>query len=566
MTGSRALVLLALGAASCLGAISAGPGDDAPGADPAPAATPRTTPGASATGTPAGAPGAAARPAPSQPRAPLRRLSRAQYNNTVRDLLGDASRPADQFVVDEPLGAFAGTEALAQPSPALVEQYRTTAERLAANAAKNLAALLPCKPDAGEEACARAFIDDFGLRAFRRPLATDEATAYLDLYRRVRPDGDFAWGVQALITAMLQSPFFLYRAEPAPAGAAAGTVAPLGPYEVASRLSYFLWNTMPDRDLFATAKAGKLVTAADVEAQARRLIQDPRAADAVGEFFGRWLPLGALDGAIRDPKLFPDFNDGLRRAMREESARFSSYVTLGGDGKLDTLLLSPRSFVNAALGKLYGVAGGADYALTDLNPNQRAGLLTHASLLTVTANGDYTSPTRRGKFVRDQLMCQPPPDPPADLVIVFPRPKAGQTLRERFAEHVANPTCAACHELTDPIGFGFENYDAIGKYRTLDAGKPIDASGEVTASQDVDGAFVGALALARRLAASASVRQCFMRKWFAFAEGRGDEPGDQASVAAAFKAFTDAGTNMRELMVAMTKTDSFRTRLVEGAQ
>jgi hypothetical protein len=250
--------------------------------------------------------------------------------------------------------------------------------------------------------------------------------------------------------------------------------------------------------------------------------------------------------------------------MREETTRFSSYVTLTGDGKLDTLLLSPRSFVNAPLGKLYGVTAGADYAMADLNADQRAGLLTHASLLTVTANGDYTSPTRRGKFVRDQLMCQPPPDPPADLVITFPKPKPGQTLRETFNAHVANPSCAACHTLTDPVGFGFENYDAIGKWRTTDAGKPVDASGEVTASRDVDGPFVGAIALSKRLAGSSQVRECFMRKWFAFAEGRGDEMGDQASVAAASKAFSSAGTNMRELMVAVTKTDSFRTRLVEG--
>src|SRR5205814_1957083 len=182
----------------------------------------------------------------------------AQYNNTVRDLLGDTSRPADAFLVEEVPGAFAGSVALAQASPAAVEQYRSAAERAAATAVENLAALLPCQPQTGEESCAAAFIGAFGLRALRRPLAGEESAGLLDLYRKVRAEGDFAFGIQAVIAALLQSPGFLYRVELAPPGAAPGTVAPLGPYERASRLSYFLLGTMPDSALFAAAEADQL--------------------------------------------------------------------------------------------------------------------------------------------------------------------------------------------------------------------------------------------------------------------------------------------------------------------
>jgi hypothetical protein len=550
-----AVILLGSG---CVGTVGAGPRPDpsrggdvppGPGADPGP-----TTGGAAGAGGASGAGGAGGgAAAPSRPPAPLRRLSRAQYNNTVRDLLGDTSRPADAFLVEEVPGKFAGSVALTQASPAAVEQYQGAAERLAAAAVKNLPALLPCQPQpAGEEACARSFIADFGMRALRRPITEEEGAALLALYLRVRGEGDFAFGVQAVIAALLQSPSFLYRVELAPAGAAAGA------------LSYFLLGTMPDGELFAAAKAGRLATGADLRAQARRLLADPRARDAATTFFGEWLSLATLETQGKDPRLFPEYTDVLRAAMREETTRFTGWALFDGDARLDTLLTSPRSWVNAAVGKLYGVAAGPGFSLTDLPAGQRSGLLTHASLLALTAHSDSTSPTRRGKFVLDQIMCQPPPPPPADVDFTLPPPVPGQTARERFAVHTANPSCAACHLIIDPVGFGFEGYDAVGRYQTTDAGKRVDARGEIHGSEDLDGPFEGALELGRKLAASDQVRRCLVEQWFSFAQGRGPEAGDAASIAAALAVFTASGGSVRELMVALVGTDAFLSRVVEG--
>jgi hypothetical protein len=550
----RGLCGIAALALACVGRV----GDGAP--------TPEPSNAGGGGGSPAPGAGGTMVAEPSRPRAPLRRLSREQYNDTVRDLLGDDSRPADAFLVEEVPGRFAGSAALTQPSPAAIEQYRTAAERLAATAVKDLAALAPCQPQpAAEEGCARAFITDFGLRALRRPVTPEESAGLLEVYRKVRAEGDFAFGVQAVIATLLQSPGFLYRIELAPPGAAAGTVVPLGAYELSSRLSYFLLGSMPDVELFAAAKAGRLATAAEVEAQARRLLGLPRAREAAAAFFGQWLSLANLEGQSKDRALFPAFDDNLRAAMREESVRFTGWVLFDGGGRLDTLLTAPRSMVNATLGKLYGVDAGADYALTELPADQRSGLLTQASLLTLTAHSDSTSPTRRGKFVLDQLLCQPPPPPPPNVDFKLPPPVAGQSARQRFAAHTTNPTCAGCHLFIDPVGFGFENYDAIGRYRASDGGGPVDASGEVKGSADLDGPFVGAVALGRKLAGSAQVRRCLVRQWFSFAQGRPAEAGDEASVARALDQFTAAGGDLRELVVALVKSDAFRSRLVEEA-
>jgi hypothetical protein len=541
----------ALAAVGCTGRISGAGGGASAGAG-----------GGGGPGTGTGG-AASVTPGPSAPDAPLRRLSRVQYNNTVRDLLGDTTKPADAFQAEEVLGTFAGSADLARVPPIVVDQYRSAAETLAAAAVTNLSTLVSCAPTdtTTEEACAKTFITDFGLRAYRRPLAADEVAAKLDLFRKVRALGDFSFGLEGVIAALLQSPHFLYRPELTAPGAAVGSVVPLDPYQIASRLSYFLLNTMPDAALFAAAKAGRLTSPADIETQARRLLQDPRAREAVGQFFGEWLILDALDDETKDATLFPDFDDALKAAMKEETLRFTTAVVLDGDARLATLLTSSQSFVNAPLGKLYGVTAGADFASVTLDPTQRSGLLTQASLLTRTAHDDSNSPTRRGKFVREAFMCQPPPPPPPG-VPALPAVITGQTARERYQQHVANVACATCHTLMDPIGFGFSNYDPIGRYQTMEGGKPVDASGEISGSQDLDGPFTGAVELSRKLAGSDNVRACLTAQWFRYALGRTEAAGDAASIASALGAFAPAG-DLRELIVATTKTDSFRSRVVE---
>jgi hypothetical protein len=517
-------------------------------------------PGGSGTSTVPGEPGAAG---PSLPAAPLRRLSRQQYNNTVHDLLGDTTKPADAFQDEEVLGTYAGSAELARVSPIAADQYRTAAENLAANASKNLSSLVGCTPKdtASEDTCAKTFITDFGLRAYRRPLTDDEVSGKLDVFHKVRAVGDFSLGIEGVIAALLQSPHFLYRAELTDPGSTVGTVVPLGPYQIATRLSYFLLNTMPDQDLFAAAKANQLTSPADIEAQARRLLKDPRARDSVGQFFNEWLIVDAIDDLTKDATLFPDFNDTLKAAMKQETLQFTTSTIMDGDALLDTLLTSSHSFANAPLGKLYGVSAGADFGPVTLDPTQRSGLLTQAGLLARTAHDDSNSPTRRGKFVRESFMCQSPPPPPPGIP-PLPTMKTGQTARERYQQHVANATCAACHTMMDPIGFGFSNYDPIGRYQSMEGGKPVDASGEITQSEDLDGKFTGVIELSKKLAGSNNVRTCLARQWFRYALGRTEADGDAASINDAVKAFAPKG-DIRELIVATTKTDSFRSRVVE---
>jgi hypothetical protein len=542
-----------LASASCtgrIGSVAAGGGDDTVGGPAGPGGgTPDLT--------------VAMISGESHPVAPLRRLSRVQYNNTVHDLLGDTSQPADMFQAEEVLGTYAGAAALARVSPIAADQYRTAAENLAATAVKNLPTLVSCTPTdtASEDACAQKFITDFGLRAYRRPLTADEVTGKLDVFHKVRAAGDFSFGIQAVVAALLQSPHFLYRAELTPPGSTVGSVVALGPYQIASRLSYFLLNTMPDQELFTAAQENRLTTPADVETQARRLLKDPRARDSVTQFFSEWLIVDALDDLSKDATLFPDFNDTLKAAMKEETLRFTTATVMDGDGLFNTLLTSSQSFANAPLGKLYGVAAGANFGPVTLDPTQRSGLLTQASLLARTAHDDSNSPTRRGKFVRDSFMCQSPPPPPPGIP-PLPTLKTGQTARERYQMHVANATCAACHTLMDPVGFGFENYDPIGKFRTMDGGKPVDASGEIMQSEDLDGKFTGVIDLSKRLVGSNNVRTCVAKQWFRYALGRTEDTGDAASIKTAVDAFAPAG-DLRELIIATTKTDSFRSRVVE---
>jgi hypothetical protein len=490
---------------------------------------------------------------------PLRRLTIREYDNTVRDLLGDLSAPARQFPDDrdETFG-FRRAQPIAVQDAKLI---RGAAESLAAAAARNLGALLPCDPASGEAACASKFVTEFGLRAFRRPLSKDEAGHLVALYDNARNtlELSFADAIGLVVEGILQAPAFLYHWEAAGAAIHEGAVVRLGPYEVASRLSYFLWGSMPDRDLFAAAAAGKLGTAAEVAAQARRLLADPRARDTVAAFFEEWLGIDLLADKAKDPKVYPEYTDALKAAMAAETRAFVQSVVFEGDGRWSTLLGASFSFVNQALGGVYGMqVAGTDLARTELDRGQRAGFLTEASFLALTGAADGSHPVRRGKALYEKLLCRELPPPPANVPPAKPA-SAGGSTRERFAEHDNNECARACHGLIDPLGFAFEHYDGIGKYRTTDNGKPVDASGEVP----LDGAtrrFADAIELTALLAGSAEVRRCFATQWVRFALAREESQADVASVDTAAAAFSADGATVRDLMAAVATMRSFRYR------
>jgi hypothetical protein len=490
---------------------------------------------------------------------PLRRMTRFEYDNTVKELLGTPLQPAKEFAPEEEALGFNNNAYALNVTLLHVEQWMTASETLAA--AADLSTLVPCQPTAGSEAvCATQFIERFGKRAWRRPLESDERTRLLGVFQAGLTRKDFATGIRMVIQALLQSPYFLYRAESGMPSAQGTTPVRASHYEMASRLSYFLWSSMPDEALFQAADAGQLGTPEELEAQARRMLNDPRARRMVAEFHRQWLLLDDLEGAIKDGTAYPSFNT-LKPAMRTETERFLEYVFFDSEGDASLLFDAPFSFLNKPLADFYGVNGpaGSAFEKVSVNPSQRTGFLTQASFLASHAKPNQSSPIHRGVFVRKQILCQTLPTPPDDVGMP-PDPSPDSTTRERFAEHTSNAACSGCHSLIDPIGFTFENYDGAGAYRTQEGTLPVDASGAVSSAGDAEGTYVGAVELSRQLAKSTYVKDCIATQWFRFAHGRGATSEEQCEVQDLQAQFAAKAYNLRELLVHITLSDAFRYR------
>lgn len=506
--------------------------------------------------------------------APIRRLTRVEYNNTVYQLLGDTSRPADQFPPDEEAGGFDNQAAVLVVSPLLAEHYLSAAEQLAATHTPTLMGQLPaCQgPNADDVACeadADAFIRSFGKRSYRRPLTDDEVLDHLAVFREGTMLGDEGYspstGIEMVVQVMLQSPHFLYRVEFGMPEPETGDVVALTSYEIASRLSYLLWNTMPDSALFEAADADELRTPEQIEQQARRMLEAPRAREAVKNFHRQWLHLDDIEPRIlasgKNLDIYPDYYDGLPMLWRQETESFIDYAIFEQDANVTELFTAPYTMMNSELADFYGVTGpaGIEFSRVDLDPSRYAGFLTHAGLMALLAKPDRSSPIHRGKFVREFLLCQPPPPPP-DIVPEAPSVDESQTTREQFSQHSADPLCEGCHRLMDPIGFGFEHFDGIGRFRETEwAGLEIDASGELNQT-DVDGPYNGVVELAERLASSDQVKTCVVTQWFRFAYGRSETTADDCSMQDVRAAFAAADYDIKELIVALTLTDAFRYR------
>lgn len=547
------VALLALGAISaCQGNI----GDPADPPDP-----PDPEPQVVCTG--------AVEPGPS----PIRRMTRFEYNNTVRDLLGDTTGPANTFGAEEEALGFNNNAANLTVSDQLANKYLIAAEGISERATDPavMPVTLGCDvATSGQDACAAQFIETFLRRAFRRPITQEEKDAFLALYQAGLAEPDepdpFRIGIELVIQAALQSPAFLYRVEmglPAEGGA---TYQKLSDHEMASRLSYFLWGTMPDEELFAAADAGQLGTKEEIEAQARRMLADPRAHDAIREFHLQWLDYDRIGNITKDAALFPDYSPAIGQMMREEVQAFIDHAVFDEEGDLATLLTAPYSYMPPELAAFYGMTPPkvppGEVTRVDLDPKERAGLLTLGAMMTINAHTNQTSPVHRGKLVREQFLCFQMPPPPPNVNPVAPQPGDGTTAKERFAQHSSDDGCKGCHRLMDPIGFGFENYDSIGRYRTVEEGTPIDATGTV-ADSDIP-AFDGAVDLVNRMADSEDVQQCYVKQWFRFGYGRGESKADACTVQTLQEAFVENGGDIKELLVALTQSDAFLYRRAGG--
>jgi hypothetical protein len=505
---------------------------------------------------------------------PIRRMTRSEYNRTVRDLLGDTTGPADTFGAEEEALGFNNNAASLTVSDQLANKYLLAAEGISERATDPavMATTLGCDVTAtGPDACAQQFIATFLRRAFRRPVTEEEQAAFFALYQKgllepEEPD-PFRIGIELVIQAALQSPAFLYRVEmglPAEAGA---TYQKVSHHEMASRLSYFLWGTMPDPELFAAAEAGQLGTKEEIEQQARRLLDDPRARDAIEEFHAQWLDYDRIGNITKDAMLFPDYSPAIGQMMREEMRAFVDHAVFEAGGDLATLLTAPYSYMPPELATFYGygVPEGAppgELVKIDFPPSERAGLLTLGALMTLNAHTNQTSPVHRGKLVREQFLCFLMPPPPPDVIITAPEPGDGSTAKERFAAHSEAEACSGCHRLMDGIGFGFENYSSIGRYQTMEGTAPIDASGTVVES-DIP-AFQDGIDLVNKMADSEDVQHCYVKQWFRFGYGRSETKSDACTMQALQKGFVERGGDIKELLVSLTQSDAFLYRRAGG--
>ena len=344
--------------------------------------------------------------------------------------------------------------------------------------------ILVCRPStpSDEDACAKRILSGFMRRAYRRPVADSDLVTPLKFYADARVKGGFEAGIEMALRAILVSPNFLFRIEADPPGIAPKTAYRITDFELASRLSFFLWSSIPDQELLDMASQGRLKDPAVLEKQVRRMLADPRADALVTNFAAQWLYLRNLESAHPDPRLFPDFDENLRQALRRETELFFESIVREDRNVLD-LLRAKYTFLNERLAKHYGIPHvyGSHFRRVALDDVERGGLLGQGSILTVTSYATRTSPVIRGKWILTNILGTPPTPPPPQVPQLKEKSAGGKalTMRERVAEHRDNPACAGCHNLMDPVGFALEKYDAIGRSRTADEGIPIDASGSL---------------------------------------------------------------------------------------
>ncbi|HEY0134830.1 MAG TPA: DUF1592 domain-containing protein, partial [Nannocystis sp.] len=493
----------------------------------------------------------------------LPRLTQQQYFNSIEALLGPGL-PTPQLEPDtNPYLFFNIGAASTTLSENGVQQYETAADLFTTiifNDPARREDLVGCLPAAPGDACVAQFLGKFGRRAFRRPLSPEETTRWLGMATELA-SGDPWQGLRHAVAGMLQSPNFLYRVELGEPDVGDPTRLRYTTFEMASRLSFLLWNTTPDDALLDAAAVGDLLTEAGLAAETERLLKDPRAHQAVRDFFTQFLDLGRLDGIARDPERYPLFSPTMIDSMRTEVRLLVDDLIYRQNTDIRGIFSTRHTFVNSELAALYGVPAEGATPITfvpiDLpEDGPRAGLLTLGAFLTMNAHEIDTSPTARGKYVRTRVLCQDVPAPPddADFNLDPVEGQGPQTLRQRLEQHRSDPTCAGCHAFMDPPGFLFENFDSIGAFRTLDNGLPIDATG------DLDGIpLQNARGLAAMLEDDARVGRCIVTQLYRHAIGRRDILSEKPALDEIDARFADEGYRFTELLKILVTSDLFRT-------
>lgn len=521
--------------------------------------------GASAVGGASASGGAAANVGPGNSQTAsasvARRLTRTELTNTLRDVLGDTEQTPAKFLPEDEYRPFDNDYSVQRASRALIESLEALAEDVAASALapSQRDKLVPCVPaGAGDTACLRQTIESLGLRLYRRPLSEEQITAYLGLQAFATEDNpyvenDFYTAVNLVLRSMLQDPEVLYRIE---VGTPAGEpgIAKLDSYDLASRLSFLLWGSAPDAALLEAAAADNLVEGTARAAQAARLLADPRARAQIERFHAMWLGYRAIPASAE-----------LASAFNLETSKLIQRVVFDEPSSYLELFTSSQTYANALLAGHYGLpapAGGEGWV--SYADGQRAGILSHGSVLAGFSKFSDTSPTQRGIFVQSRLLCNPIAPPPPDVNVDEPPSGAEATCKlDRYDEHRKLASCAGCHANLDPIGYGLESYDIAGRFRTHDDGNPecmLPNAGELPGY----GSFSGPGELAQLLVSSGELEQCFVQHFMSYAIGRelrAEEEGARDALLADFKS---GGYALTELLTSFVSDERFALRQEEA--
>jgi Protein of unknown function (DUF1592)/Protein of unknown function (DUF1588)/Protein of unknown function (DUF1585)/Protein of unknown function (DUF1587)/Protein of unknown function (DUF1595) len=498
----------------------------------------------------------------------VRRLTRFEYSNVARDLLGDATDPGSGLpseTIARTGNVFGNDADLLSVSSELASKYNTVAADIAARATATPTALAKLNACAGgatpDDACAKTVIAAVVSKAYHRAVPAAEVDSFFGLFTAVKAKATFASGIAAVIEDVLQAPEFLYRIElGAPAADHPEVRRPTGD-EMAARLSFLFWGTIPDDALRMAATKGDLGTAAGVAAQAQRLVNAPQARPVVRFFFDNLLPISGLTNLARDKTKFPVYTQPFAAALREETQTFLEHQIFDADspGTWASALTAPYTYVNDQLATFYGMPGvtGPEFRKVNLpDPTKRLGLLTQGGILTGTITSNESNPVLRGSFIINKMMCMNialPTDPEILKLVKIPEGVSGPTARDRFTKHRAQAVCAGCHSVLDPVGFALENYDPIGQWRDKENDVMIDATGNVPGGPPIN----GPVELVKSLAATDGARDCFAQHWQEFGYGKTLGDSDSCTKEALSSAFKGSGGNIKQLLVALTQTDSF---------
>ncbi len=482
----------------------------------------------------------------------LRRLSVREVCNAYADLTGDLVTKDDFLAETTAIGFDNGPDLLMMQTDQAA-RFEAVAWRVAEAVVtrREPNVLESCEP----AACRDVVVSRFAPRVYRRPLRDGEGARLVALYDQTRTSATDDVALETMLAAIFQSPAFLYREE---IGTTTGGATRLAPYEIASELAFFVTGHPPDDTLLATAASGELSQAAARRREALRLLATPAAQVQWRTFLRQWLSLDDIAYTEKMPPL--SFPPELARAMDDDVNAFFDDVLWSSTGSLTELFSSSTGFLRDPLPAVYGLRpAGSTLKRVALDPSRRGGILTRPAWLSVHASAADSGPIARGVFVLDALLCAPPPAPPPGISRVPPSTPDTHTTRDRFTAHVANPQCQTCHAAIDGIGFGFEEFDTMGAYRTTENGYPIDTSGTLMNSAGGDGPFVGVTELSRRLLDGDALRMCFMKQVFRFAMGAPEAANATPDIVASSNGF-DTKTRISDLVVSFVESDLFVVR------